>query len=127
MGEIYCLYSPREGIPRYVGKTDHSGHKRWQQHIAKTLRQEPGAVCEWIQHLFEEGLDPDYHVLQENVIPADLTMFEEYWIDQFAGLLNQKGVTAEKAEHTPIGKQIISVIKSKLAAQGAWQGADPPI
>jgi hypothetical protein len=119
LGEIYCLYSPREGIPRYVGKTEHSSHLRWQQHIAKTLRQQPGLVNEWIQSLFEGGMDPAYHVLQENVIPADLDMFESYWIQQFADLLNQRGVTEPVEQHTMLGLQVISVIKGKIAAREA--------
>jgi len=120
MPEIYCLYSPLESVPRYVGQTDTSSRQRWQQHIACALRNQPGPLYDWIRSLFEQGLNPEYHVLQEKVIPADLTMFERYWIGQFAGLLNQHEAGRCPSDHTDVGRVVISVLQGKAAAGAAW-------
>lgn len=120
MPEIYCLYSPANAVPRYVGQTDGSSRRRWQQHIACALRNEPGSLYDWIRGLFEEGRNPEYHVLQENVSPPDLTMFERYWMSQFTGLLNQNGSNVCPVEHTAIGRVVISILQGKTAVSSAW-------
>lgn len=124
MPEIYCLFSPDDALPRYVGQTDGTSRRRWQQHVACALRQEAGPLYDWIRSLFEQGLNPEYHVLQENVIPADLDMFERYWIGQFAGLLNQQAADQRPAEHSSIGLAVISILQGKAAAATAAWGEE---
>jgi hypothetical protein len=116
MGEIYCLYSPADGLPRYVGQTEGSSRKRWEHHLALALKKREGALYDWIRAQFERQSDPEFHVLQENIIPADLDMFEAYWMAQFAGLLNVRtGPDPRPERHTAVGEAVISVIQGKLA------------
>ena len=119
MGEIYCLYSPQDGRPRYVGQTGSQSRARFNQHVTQALRKEPGSLYDWMRGLYAAGSDPDYHVLQEDIIPADLDFYERYWIAQFDNLLNIRVGDTKTVLTTPTGENVIAVIRGKLATQGA--------
>ena len=53
------------------------------------------------------------HTLQEAVIPKDLDMFERYWIDQFADLLNVAGNRIGKKD-SDVAAEIKRVLRAQL-------------
>lgn len=110
---VYCLYSSEDGVPRYVGRADDKVSYRFKQHITAALEMEPGPVYDWIRDVWRRGHDVGVFTLQEDVIPKDRAMFEQYWIDQFAGLLNVVGNHASKL-NSVIAQQVISAIKAQL-------------
>lgn len=119
MGEIYGLYSTDDGLVRYVGQTEYSAQKRLDLIVTKSLEREPGALYDWVRDAWRAEKEIRAYVLQDDVIPADLEMFEAYWIEQFGGLLNVKppadpvGVTSE------IGNRIHATIHARLRGQVA--------
>jgi len=42
-----------------------------------------------------------------------LEMFEKYWIDQFAGLLNVVGNKKVKEEDSPVAKQVRTALRGR--------------
>lgn len=88
MGEIYGLYSTRDGQIRYVEQTEYTARKRLDLIVTKALEREPGALYDWIREEWRADHDVRARVLQDDIVPADLEMFEQYWIEQFGGLLN---------------------------------------
>ncbi|HNF92546.1 MAG TPA: GIY-YIG nuclease family protein [Accumulibacter sp.] len=110
---IYCLYSTGNGVPRYVGLTDEKVSYRFKQHITAALEKEPGAVYDWIRDAWRQGCDVAVFILQEGIMPNDYAMFEQYWIDQFADLLNVLDNRDGKSNST-IAKQVINAIQAQL-------------
>lgn len=109
---IYCLYSTEDGWPRYVGRASDKVSYRFKQHVTAALDKEPGALYDWIRDVWRRGFDVSVHTLQEAVIPKDLDMFERYWIDQFADLLNVAGNRTGKTDSDVAGE-----VKRALRAQ----------
>jgi hypothetical protein len=110
---VYCLYSTEDGVPRYVGRTDDKVSYRFKQHITAALEQEAGAVYDWIRDVWRRGHDIGVFTLQEGIMPKDLAMFEQYWIDQFAGLLNVVGNRADKRT-SALAQQVVAAINAQL-------------
>lgn len=110
---VYCLYSTEDGVPRYVGRTDDKVSYRFKQHITAALEKEPGALYDWVRDVWRRGHDIGVFTLQEGIMPKDHAMFEQYWIDQFAGLLNVVGNRADKA-NSAAAQQVIAAIKVQL-------------
>lgn len=110
---VYCLYSTQNGHPRYIGRTDDKVSYRFKQHITAALEQEPGPLYEWIRDVWRQGHDVAVFTLQQDIMPKDLGMFEQYWIDQFADLLNVRGNNVGKV-NTRIGLQVIAAIQAQL-------------
>jgi hypothetical protein len=90
MGVIYGLYSTRDGQIRYVGQTEYTSKKRLELSITKSLDRHDGPLYDWIRGEWREGYDVRAYDLQDDIIPADLDMYENYWIEQFSALLNVK-------------------------------------
>jgi hypothetical protein len=74
----------------------------------------PGPVNEWIRDVWNRSHDVVFYTIQERIIPADLNMFEQYWIDQFADLVNVVGNKSGKSDSV-VAKQITEAIKQQLA------------
>lgn len=110
---VYCLYSTEDGVPRYVGRADEKVSYRFKQHITAALEKESGALYYWIRDVWRQGYDVGVFTLQEGIIPKDQVMFEQYWIDQFAGLLNVVGNRADKTD-SAVAQQVIAAIKDQL-------------
>lgn len=110
---VYCLYSTADGVPRYVGRTDDKVSYRLKQHITAALEKQPGVLYDWIRDVWRSGDDVGVFTLQDRVIPKDINMFEQYWIDQFADLLNVVGNRTDK-HNTRTAEQVISAIKVQL-------------
>jgi hypothetical protein len=86
---------------------------RFKQHVTAALEKEPGALYDWMRDVWRGDYDVGVYTLQEGIIPADLDLFEQYWIDQFADLLNVVGNKAGKAD-TSVAKQIKAAIRAQL-------------
>ena len=110
---IYCLYSTENGEPRYVGRTSDKVSYRFRQHITAALEKDPGALYDWIRDVWRQGADINVYTLQEGIIPKDVGMFEQYWIDQFADLLNVTGNKTGKTD-SAIAQQIKSALQIQL-------------
>jgi hypothetical protein len=110
---VYCLYSTEDGMPRYVGKATDKVSYRFKQHVTAALEKEPGALYDWMRDVWRGDFDVAAYTLQEAIIPKDEVMFESYWIDQFATLLNVAGNRAGKTD-SQTAKQIIAAIKAQL-------------
>jgi hypothetical protein len=119
MGEIYGLYSTSEGLVRYVGQTEYSARKRLDLIITKALDREPGALYDWVRDAWRTEHEIRAYVLQDEVIPADLEMFEAYWIEQFSGLLNVKPPADPARSTTEIGQRIHETIHAQIRGQAA--------
>jgi len=52
--------------------------------------------------------------LQVAVAPADLTLFERYWMRQFAGLLNAAGAAPCTAADSPVAHTVRQSLRSIL-------------
>lgn len=116
---MYCLYSTEDGAPRYVGRVDDKVSDRFKEHVAAALAQEPGALNDWIRDLWRRDFDVAVYTLQEGIVPADVAMFEQYWIDQFANLLNVTGNKPVK-ENSAVARLIIAALKEKIeSARGS--------
>jgi hypothetical protein len=110
---VYCLYSTEDGVPRYVGRADKKVSYRFRQHITAALEKEPGELYDWIRDLWRKGHDIGVFTLQEGIMPKDRAIFEQYWIDQFAGLLNVVGSRPNKT-NSAIAEQVIAAIQAQL-------------
>jgi hypothetical protein len=114
LGFIYCLYSTQDGQPRFVGHTADRASHSFKQHITAALDKEPGLLNEWIRDTWRAGFDVGMYVLQEEVAPTDLPMFQQYWSDHFRRILDQ-AVGDPKRVDSPVAKQIVAAIKAQLA------------
>ena len=110
---VYCLYSTEDGIPRYVGRANDKVSYRFKEHVTAALEKEPGALYDWIRDVWREDFDVAVFTLQEGIIPKDHAMFEQYWIDQFADLLNVAGNRPGKT-NSAVAKQIIAALQDQL-------------
>jgi hypothetical protein len=98
---VYCLYSTKDGL---------------KEHVTAALEKAPGPLYDWMRETWRHGGEVNVYTLQEDIIPADLAMFEQYWIDQFEDLLNVVGNGPFK-QSSAVAKQIITVIQSKLESE----------
>ena len=85
----------------------------------------PGPVNDWIRDLWNRSHDVVFYTIQERIIPDDLNMYEQYWIDQFADLVNVVGNKSGKSDSV-VAKQITEAIKKQLAlAESVSKDEDP--
>lgn len=88
MCSIYCLYSTCDGRPRYIGQTTKPVAVRLAQHLRNARRTAQTPLSQWIRATLAGGFTVRIYTLQTAVAPADLNLFEIYWMGQFSGLLN---------------------------------------
>lgn len=112
---VYCLYSTADGLPRYVGRASDKVSYRYNKHLTAALEKEPGPLYDWIRDLWRGGHDVAVHTLQESIMPKDLELFEQYWIDQFSELLNVIG-NKRRTGSSLVAAQIISMLQAQLQA-----------
>jgi hypothetical protein len=117
MGEIYCLYSSEDGVPRYVGAAEGSADKSWKKHITDALDLVSGSLYDWMRDIARRGHYVGLHVLQSGIIPTEVDFYERYWVSQFPGLFNTHADSKPLSDPTDVAINVISVIKSKLATQ----------
>lgn len=117
MGVIYGLYSTSDGLVRYVGQTEYTVKKSVDSIITKALDCEPGVLCEWLRDEWRADHEVLAQVLQDNIIPADLEMFQKYWIEQFSGLLNVKPPADPARETSDVGQRVNASILELLRGE----------
>lgn len=117
MGEIYGLYSTSDGLVRYVGQTEYTARKRLDLIVTKALDREPGTLFDWLRGEWRTGHEVRAHVLQDDIIPADLEMFEAYWIEQFSELLNVKPPADPARETSAVGQRVNDTIRAILRGE----------
>ena len=110
---VYCLYSTQDGVPRYVGRADDRVSYRFKQHVTAALEKEPGLLYDWMREVYRSEFDVGVFTLQEGIIPKDRAMFEQYWIDQFADLVNVAGNRPGKT-NSATAKQIIVALQQQI-------------
>ena len=122
MGVIYGLYSTRDGQVRYVGQTEYNAGTRLDLIITKALDREPGALYDWVRDEWRAEHEVRAHVLQDDIIPADLEMFETYWVEQFSDLL-EVGRPADPSRPTSeIGQRINDCILAQIRGETVEDG-----
>jgi hypothetical protein len=84
MGEIYALYSARNGAVRYIGQTCRDRHSRFREH-KRELAKPVGC---WIDGEWRAGYPVECVRLQP-CSNAELDDIEAEWIGKFPGLLNE--------------------------------------
>ncbi len=122
MGVIYGLYSTRDGQVRYIGQTEYTAIKSLDFIITKALNREPGALYDWVRDEWRAEHEVRAHVLQDEIIPDDLEMFEAYWIEQFSSLLNAKPLANPARPTSPVGDRINASILAQLKGDAAKEG-----
>ncbi len=116
MGYIYCLFSTQDGRPRYIGQTDADPERRLKQHLAAALDAESTApVHGWVRDVLRTGFLVDIFVLQTDVVPKELRLFEDYWIQQFPDLLNHPPERHVSRTPSPTAQKIIDGIAQRVA------------
>jgi hypothetical protein len=117
MSSVYCLYSIRDGIPQYVGKTQADPERRLKQHLARALEEDDHSpLYNWIRDVIRGGYLIDIHVLQWDIMPKELDLFERYWIRQFPNLLNMGMPEPGPPEATPAAAQVTRALQEKVRA-----------
>jgi hypothetical protein len=114
MGSIYCLYATDDGAPRHIGHITDSADQCRRRHVAAALAMDGSPVSRWIREKWESGHELQIYVLQDDVPELELTFYEDYWTNQFAGLLRSEGALLGSAEDTQIGRQIREYLRSGL-------------
>lgn len=114
MGEIYGLYSTNEGRIRYVGQTEYTARKRLDLTITKALEHKTGALFDWVRDQWADGAEIQPYTLQDEIIPADLDLYECYWIEQFGQLLNVKTPADSERMSSDVGERVNQSVIARL-------------
>jgi hypothetical protein len=113
MGLIYCLFSTGDGLPRYIGQTRGNAGSAHREHLTAALEKgEKGTVSDWVRTVLRRNQAVGLRVLQDDIDPKHLGMFERYWTGQFPGLLNVGAQSRRKP--TATAQRIIEAIQSDL-------------
>ena len=116
MGAIFGLYSTGEGLIRSIAQTEYTPEKCLELSITKALDREEGPLYDWIRNVWRKGHDVRARVLQENVIPAELAMFESYWTEQFGALVDGPA-HGSTARTTQVGDQVHNDLRAELRGE----------
>jgi hypothetical protein len=115
MSFIYCLYSTQDGVPRYIGKTEGEPERRLNQHLARALEEDDrSSLYNWIRDVLRAGFLVEIHVLQRDVAPKELSLFEHYWMQQFHDLVNSSNGVPRQDQSSPIGLQVARALAERL-------------
>jgi len=82
MAEIYALFSSRDGLVRYVGKTFGSHANRFEQHKRTVIGRSISPVLPWLRHEWQCGY-PVESALIEECSDADCESIETGWMNKF--------------------------------------------
>lgn len=118
MGEVYCLYSSEDGIPKYIGMTEWNSEKRWKKHISDALEKQPGRLYDWMRSVVRNNEYVSYRVLQTDITPSELNFYEKYWISQFKDLLNVRDNEKPPTDNSEVARNVIVSIKAELVTRG---------
>jgi hypothetical protein len=118
MPYVYCLYSTQDGVPRYIGRTEGEPERRLNQHLARALEEaDRSTLYEWIRSVLRSGHLVDLHILQQEIAPKELDIFEKYWISQFIDLVNNTNPGIQTTKPTAIAQQITQALALKVSGQ----------
>ena len=117
MAVIYGLYSTRDGRVRYVGQAEYATRKFLDLIITNALEHEPGAPFDWVRDEWRDKHEVRAHVLQDEITPGDVEIFEAYWIEQFSGLLNAKSPATQARPTTAVGQRVNDAILALLRGE----------
>jgi hypothetical protein len=115
---IYCLFSTADGRPRYIGQTTKPPPVRHAQHLRHAERRPNTPLHRWIRRVQAAGFQVRIHVLQTDVQPRDLNIFERYWMAQFRGLLNTVTGTTVAVAETEVGRAVRRRLRQQLQEAG---------
>jgi hypothetical protein len=118
MSCIYCLFSTADGIPRYIGQSTKPASVRYAQHLRDAIRQPTTALHRWINAVVARGFQVRVHVLQTNVRPGELDLFERYWMSQFSSLLNSDRNRATATSNSPVAVAVHRALRQQLQHEG---------
>ncbi len=119
MGVVFGLYSTREGVVRHVDRTADTAAKDLDMLVTKALDQESGALLDWIRNEWRLGHEIRSYVIQDEIVVADLEMFETYWRAQFAGLLTVAPSANPNGWSSALGQHINNTIATMLKGSDA--------
>ena len=114
MGVVYGLYSTREGTVRHVGQAADTAAGDLDMLVTKALDQESGALFDWIRNEWRLGCEIRPYIIQDQIVLADLEMFETYWVAQFDGLLTAAPSANPNHRTTALGERINDAIATAL-------------
>ncbi|MYD94911.1 MAG: hypothetical protein F4Y02_14735 [Chloroflexi bacterium] len=87
--------------------------------VANTLNGKPEILPDWFRDEWRDSHEIRPYVIQDEIAPADLEMFEAYWAGQFAGLLNV-GLSADpNRSTTALGERVNDAISAMLKGDDA--------
>jgi len=119
MAELFCLYSSKDGLPRFIGRTDETSESESKRLIAAALDGDKSVLSEWIVEVLRSGFIVDSYILQRDAAPDELETFERHWVNQFPGVLNKPHGKSRPTKKSALSQQIIAAIKAKLEAEKA--------
>lgn len=115
MSVVYCLYSSQDGLPRYVGRTEEVPERRLKRHIARALEEDDRSpLYNWMRDVFRGGHLVETHVLQHEIAPKELEMFEKYWMQQFPNLVNTLLPDPRAISFSPVAEQVVAGLRAKI-------------
>jgi hypothetical protein len=88
------------------------------QHLRDAARRSSTRLHRWIRRIQEMGFQVHIHVLQTDVQPKDLNIFERYWMAQFRGLLNSGPGTPMVVADTEVGRSVQRLLRRQLQTAG---------
>ena len=123
---IYCLYSTRDGKPRYVGETDQASQARLGKHEGDAKgdpykKPELVGVHPWMRKEWFSG-----HDIEIFPIPSSEDANEEWWIMKFPNLLNirhgYRSPRIEKPEGRAVRKKCEKEARKRKDNYGRFHG-----
>ena len=115
-GKIYCLRDMRNNEIRYVGFTRSTIKTRFSQHKHEALKRNTlSHVYNWFRSCKKDGILPTIELLEENIPLDKWGEKENYWINKFDNLTNQKS-GGNGVHHNTNGSGRISSIDNKKKA-----------
>lgn len=91
MGSIYCLFSTKDAVPRYIGKASDLVYERYLDHRRKAQDGKSRRVYPWMRRAWLTGFEIDYLVIATEIPPGNLNYQEGLWIRKIPNLLNERG------------------------------------
>ncbi len=91
IGRIYCLKNPFTFEIRYIGFTRSTLKCRFYQHKHEAIKKNTLSHCyNWFRECFKLGEYPIIELLEDDVNIADWEIKEQYYIDKYDNLTNQR-------------------------------------
>ena len=112
MGQIYALFSNRDGLPRDVGSTEHDAEKSLSRIVTKALKdREPGDLYDWVLNEHKQESEVYVYVLEDSVPPTDLHSSCVYWSEQFPDILERPDGAHPAKQVSAVGRVAIANMK----------------